>query len=80
MLAILYGLMGLVFLPIMLLFALLGSQLPAQQRAGVMAVGVGFMLFFPVIYAAMGFVFGVIGAWIYNIVAKWVGGIEVEVE
>jgi hypothetical protein len=34
----------------------------------------------PVIYAVMGFVFGVLGAWVYNLIAKWIGGIEVEVE
>jgi hypothetical protein len=28
----------------------------------------------------MGFVVGVIGAFIYTIIAKWVGGVEVEVE
>ena len=32
----------------------------------------------PVIYGAMGFVFGAIGAWIYNLVAKWLGGIEIQ--
>lgn len=80
MLAVLYGLMGLVFLPFLLLGAFFTSHLPDQQRVGFMALGMGFTLFFPFLYAAMGFVFGVIGAWIYNVVAKWIGGIEVEVE
>ena len=57
-----------------------GSQMPAQQRVGVMAFGAGFAIFVPVIYAVMGFVSGALGAVIYNLVAKWVGGIEVEVE
>ena len=34
----------------------------------------------PFIYEAMGFVFGALDALIYNVVAKWVGGIEVEVK
>jgi hypothetical protein len=34
----------------------------------------------PVIYGAMGFFLGVIGAAIYNLVERWIGGIEVEVE
>jgi len=34
----------------------------------------------PFFYAALGFIFGVVGAFIYNLLAKWVGGIEVEVE
>ena len=34
----------------------------------------------PLIYGAMGFVGGAIGALIYNLFAKWVGGIELEME
>lgn len=30
----------------------------------------------PLLYAAFGFVFTFLGAWIYNGVASWVGGIE----
>ena len=37
-------------------------------------------LFAPIIYAVVGFVFVAIGCPIYNLVSKWVGGIEVEVE
>lgn len=80
MLAILYGIMGLLFIPFLLLVTAFASQMPGQQRVGFMALGAGFAVFFPLIYAAMGFVFGVLGALIYNLVAKWVGGIEVEVE
>jgi hypothetical protein len=28
----------------------------------------------------MGFLVGVIGGWLYNLFAKWIGGIEVEIE
>ena len=80
MLAILYGIMGLVFVPFFLLMTMFASQAPAQQRVGFMALGAGFAVFFPLIYAAMGFVVGVLGALIYNLAAQWVGGIEVEVE
>ena len=34
----------------------------------------------PIIYAIMGFIGGAIGAFLYNIVAGWVGGIEIEFE
>jgi hypothetical protein len=80
MLAILYGIMGVLFIPFFLLMTLFAAHLPAQQRVGMMALGAGFAVFFPIIYAVMGFVFGALGALIYNLVAKWVGGIEVEVE
>jgi len=34
------------------------------------------MILMPILYAAMGFIFGVIGGVVYNLVAKWTGGIE----
>jgi hypothetical protein len=34
----------------------------------------------PIIYAIMGFIMGVIGAWLYNLIAKWVGGVQIELE
>jgi hypothetical protein len=89
MMGILYACMGLIFLPIFLLAATAGafaqhtqsaqgaSAAPAAAVAGIM-FGMG--LFMPVIYGVMGFVFGIIGAAIYNLVARWIGGIEVEVE
>ena len=80
MLAVLYGIMGLLVVPVFLIASAAAANLPAQQRAGMMALGAGFAFLAPVLYAAMGFVFGAIGALIYNLVAKWIGGIEVEVE
>jgi hypothetical protein len=41
--------------------------------------GVGFVLAAPFLYAAMGFIIGVIGAAIYDVIARRIGGIEVEV-
>ncbi len=38
------------------------------------------MIFLPLIYGAMGFVFGSLMAFIYNFAAKYVGGIEIEFE
>jgi hypothetical protein len=80
MLAVLYGILGLIFIPLFLSVSALATQLPPEQRVGMMAFGMGFALLMPVIYAVMGFVFGVLGAWVYNVIAKWIGGIEVEVE
>jgi len=89
MLGVLYACMGLIFLPFIALAALAGafaqqahhaqggSAAPAAIATGVM---VGFSIMIPVVYGVMGFVFGVIGAAIYNLIASWIGGIEVEVE
>jgi hypothetical protein len=80
MLALLYGIMGLIFVPFFLLIGTLTPNMPADQRAGMMFMSGGFAILAPLLYAIMGFIFGVIGALIYNLVAKWAGGIEFEVE
>jgi hypothetical protein len=89
MLGVLYGCLGLIFLPIFMLAAAAGafaqhaqgteasSTVPAAAVAGIM-FGMGILM--PVIYGVMGFIGGVIGAAVYNLVARWIGGIELEVE
>jgi hypothetical protein len=80
MLGVLYGILGLIFVPFFLLMTAMSSQMPSESRTGIVAMGAGFALFAPVLYALMGFIIGIIGALVYNLVAKFVGGIEVEVE
>lgn len=36
------------------------------------------IIVFPILYGIMGFVGGIIGAGLYNLVSKWVGGIKLE--
>ena len=79
-LAVIYGVIGVLFIPFFLSLSAVSAHLPAGQRSGVMALGVGIALAMPLLYAVMGFVCGALGALIYNLVAKWMGGIEVEVE
>ena len=82
--AAIYGLMSLIFVPFFLLFAIIASFAPKAQNAPPAAitigVGLAMAIFMPILYAVMGFLFGVIGAWLYNLIAKWIGGIQVEVE
>jgi len=81
-LAVIYGIMSLVFLvPFFLIFSVIGA---VGARTGAHALPVifsgVFVIFLPVIYAALGFIGGVIAAFIYNIVAKWTGGVEFTTE
>ncbi len=82
-LAVLYGFMGLIFLPFFVLAGLLGA-FAGHDQSGSGALAAGFMLimgiFMPIAYAVMGFIFGVLGAALYNLIARWIGGFEVEVE
>jgi hypothetical protein len=74
-----YGVMGLIFLPFFLLMSALVPAQNAQNPFGMIA-GLVFGLFAPVFYAVLGFVLGAISAFFYNLLAKWVGGIQVQVE
>lgn len=80
MLALLYGVMGLLFLPFFALAMLGASQAPDAQEVPFVAIGASLALFAPVMYAAMGFITGALGAVLYNFFVRWTGGIEFEVE
>ena len=81
-LAVIYGIMSLIFLvPFFLIFSVIGA---VSARTGAHALPVifsgVFVIFLPIIYAVLGFIGGVIAAFIYNLVAKWTGGIEFTTE
>jgi hypothetical protein len=80
-----YGLISLIFVPFGVLFAILGAMIPSTSHEGpspLIAIGIGLVMavILPIFYAVMGFLFGVVGAWGYNVISALVGGIEVEVE
>lgn len=51
---------------------------PSSAGLGQMATGFG-LVFLPIIYAIFGYIFGIVGALIYNLLAGIVGGIRVTV-
>jgi hypothetical protein len=79
-LGLIYGCMGLIFAPFFLLVGLLGSVASQHNSPLAGIFGVGFAVLMPVLYGAMGFIAGAIGALLYNLFAKWVGGFELELE
>ena len=78
--AVMYGLLSLIFVPFFLIFALIGMHAaPANTQAmpGMLGGGMVVMaVLLPIFYAVLGFVFGVIAAFVYNLVAGWTGGFE----
>jgi hypothetical protein len=73
-----YGCMGLIFVPIFLLMGALSSFISPDKNPFAGAVGIVLAIAMPVLYGCMGFVAGAIGAFLYNLIAKWVGGFELE--
>ncbi len=55
-----------------------GSPSPLQLAGVGVGVMVALIIFMPIAYGAMGFIFGALGAVVYNLVAKWTGGLEIE--
>jgi hypothetical protein len=70
--AAVYGLMSLIVCPFIILAALFAP------RASGFPIILAILL--PVIYTVLGFVLGVIGAFIYNLIARWLGGVEMTFE
>lgn len=79
-LGVIYFLMTAVFcIPFGLIVMLMGGIQGQEGAVGGAIGGIG-MLFLPVLYGAVGFIGGAIFAALYNVVAGFVGGIEVEIE
>jgi hypothetical protein len=84
--AVIYGFFGILVGVFLGLAGMVGSL--AGQAAEGLDGGAGLMglmfgvgaIFMPVIYAAMGFLGGLIAALIYNLIAGWIGGIELEMQ
>ena len=71
-LGILYGIMGLIGVPIFLIVAMVSPEEDAPS--------VAFALVVPILYGLLGFVFTAIGCAVYNWVAGKVGGIEISLD
>ena len=73
MLAVLYAIFSAITIP----FIILG-MISSPRRTGL--INMGLMILMPLIYIVIGFVGGIIVAAVYNLCAKWVGGIEITLE
>jgi hypothetical protein len=63
-----------------LLFGIFGAALaPGQQKLGTVAVIVLAVLM-PVFYGVLGFVMGAVWAFVYNLAAESIGGLEVQLD
>ena len=81
---VLYGVLGLIFGGIFALAAVFGASIGAragEDSALLGAVfGLGAVIVLPIIYGGPGAVMALFMAWLYNVIAGFVGGIEVRTE
>ena len=77
----LHALIGLIAGAFFSLFSLVGAvAAQGTEKVIPMLFGLGAIVLLPVIYGVMGFIGGIIGALLYNVVASVVGGIEIDVQ
>lgn len=73
-----YGLMGLIAGVFFLIIFLVTR--PDMGGVETLIFGIGAPIFLTLGYGIAGFLFGALSAWLYNMIAKWVGGIKIEIE
>lgn len=83
MLAVAYAFLGLFIGGVLSLISVMGAAMGGAAGAdsgGLVAMlfGVGAVIILPIVYGCLGFLGGLITAPLYNLVAKVVGGVEIE--
>jgi hypothetical protein len=78
----LYAILGLLVGGIVSMVALAGGFGSDTSGAGAVGavIGAASIVVFPIFYGAIGFVASLIGAWLYNVLAGMVGGIQLDVQ
>lgn len=75
---VLTSIMGLI---LGLFITILNLTLPLPTGTiGYSWVGMGAVIFFPIFYGIIGFVAGAMSAWLYNLVSKYIGALELDLE
>jgi len=74
--------MGLIFGVIVSLVSMVGGAMMPHENAGPMGMlfGVGAIVALTIFYGILEFIGSLIMAGLYNLVAGWVGGVEVEMQ
>lgn len=77
----LYALLGLLIGACITLFSLVGSAMvPKDAGFGGMIFGAAAIIVVPIFYGVLGFIMSAIMGALYNLIAGWVGGVEIDVQ
>ena len=79
---ILYAAIGLVIGVLVAFVGLIGGMAGTKEFGALAGglVGIGAIIALPIFYGLLGFVVFMIGAWLYNLAAGFVGGLRIDVE
>ena len=77
LLGFMYAVIGLIIGAVISIFALMEGD---ADTGRIHAFGIAAIVALPIFYGLIGLVGGYVSAWIYNFIAKRVGGIEIETE
>jgi hypothetical protein len=76
--------LGALYLALGLIFGVLiwafSSMAGGAGKIGIFGMGAASVIVIPICYAVIGVVFGAITAWLYNMIAGSVGGVEIDLE
>ena len=76
----LYVLMGLIVGAVVTLVSLIGVSTGQTPEIPGLLVGVGSIIVFPILYGGMGYIMMAAVATLFNLVAGWTGGLEIDLE
>lgn len=87
-LGVLYGMLGLligvIYGGVLMIIGAIGAASDSADAGPLaamgMAGGIGVMIFSPILYGIMGFIFGMIGTLLANLALRFTGGLEVEMD
>jgi hypothetical protein len=80
-LGILYAILGFIFGVFASMISFLGIAFGEPEMGLFGALfGMGAIILLPIFYGAIGWIGGIVTAFLYNLITKWIGGLEIEVE
>jgi len=77
---ILYAIFGLIAGLFAAFFSTLAASFGGYDSFGIFGMGFAGIIVLPIMYGVIGWIGGLISAALYNLVARWTGGIQVELE
>ena len=78
---LLYALLGFIIGACISLFSFVGSSFGPRGSGAMGALfGAAAIIALPIFYGILGFISSLIGAALYNLVAGWVGGVEIDTQ